>query len=180
MISIDLEEEAKKVAGIAKLRKQQVCQADNGITDMPSFVVFQKGDVFDCHEPNHDGHPFEVLPEVLSKAFEEDDITSFDTVSLVIDSYVRVAKPDEVNKYEHGSLAQEFKSQPKTDVKEALTVTTYGYHGGSVGVCMSYVYNDKGVPEFTVITDNEATKTRSEFVDYVMTKFIEFCKRSEV
>lgn len=178
-MSVDLREEAKKVAGIAQLRKRQVCEADNGITDMPSFVVFQKGDIFDCHQPNHEGHPFEVLPEVLSRAFEDDDFTSFDTVSLVIDSYVRVAKPNEVKQYAHGALAKEFKSQPKTDVKEALTVTTYGYHGGSAGVCMSYVYDDKGSPEFTVMTE-ETTTTKSEFVDYVMTKFIEFCKRSEV
>ena len=179
MMTVDPNEVAKNVAKVAQLRKRQACEEDNGIIDMPSFVAFQKGDVLDCHEPNYQGHPFEVLPEVLSKAFK-DDVTSFDTVSLVLDGYVHIAEDDDIEGYESGALAKEFTSNANTKVKECLTVMTYGYRGGSAGVCVSYVYNDKGIPEFTVMTDDEATTMKSEYVDYVMTKFIEFCKRSEV
>jgi hypothetical protein len=179
MSGIDPTEEVKKVAKIAQLRKTEICKEDKGISDMQSFVVFQRGDVFECRQSGANGHPFDSLPDVLSEAFR-DGVGIFDTVSLVIDSYVRIAQPNEVGGYAHGSLEKEFKSQPKTDVREALTVATYGYHGGNAGVCMYYVYDDKGLPEFTVMTDDDTAKVKSEFVEHVMTKYIEFCKRSEV
>ena len=173
---IDIVPEVEKVAKIAQLRKTEICQEDNGISDMQSFVVFQRGDVFECRQSGVDGHPFESLPDVLSNAFN-DGLKEFDTISIVVDSYVRMSKPDGSREYERGELEKEYKNNPKTDVVEALTVATYGYHGGSAGRCVSYVYNDKGLPQFTPIEGQEDQLIKSEFVDFVMSKYIDFCKR---
>ena len=173
---IDIASEVEKVVKIALLRKTVICKEDNGITDMQSFVVFQRGDVFECRQSGVDGHPFESLPDVLSDAFN-DGLSEFDTVSVVVDSYVRVKK--DVTGYQRGDLEREYKNNPDTDVAEALTVATYGYHGESAGRCVKYVYNDKGLPEFTDLTGDTSAITKSEFVDFVMSKFIDFCKRNK-
>ena len=172
---IDIASEVKKIAKIAQLRKTEICQADNGISDMQSFVVFQRGDVFECRQSGVDGHPFESLPDVLSDAFN-DGLTEFDTVSIVVDSYVREGMKPPTD-YRRGDLEHEYKNNPNASVVEALTVATYGYHGESAGRCVKYVYNDKGLPEFTVLVENDEAVVRSEFVDFVMSKFIDFCKR---
>ena len=172
---IDIASEVEKVAKIAQLRKTEICQADNGISDMQSFVVFQRGDVFECRQSGVDGHPFESLPDVLSDAFN-DGLTEFDTVSIVVDSYVREGMKPPTD-YRRGDLEHEYKNNPNASVVEALTVATYGYHGESAGRCVKYVYNDKGLPEFTVLVENDEAVVRSEFVDFVMSKFIDFCKR---
>ena len=174
---IDIASEVEKIAKIAQLRKTEICQADNGISDMQSFVVFQRGDVFECRQSRVDGHPFEGLPDVLSDAFN-DGLTEFDTVSIVVDSYVREGMKPPTN-YRRGDLEHEYKNNPNASVVEALTVATYGYHGESAGRCVKYVYNDKGLPEFTVLLKNDEAVVRSEFVDYVMSKFIDFCKRNK-
>ena len=174
---IDIASEVEKIAKIAQLRKTEICQADNGISDMQSFVVFQRGDVFECRQSRVDGHPFEGLPDVLSDAFN-DGLTEFDTVSIVVDSYVREGMKPPTD-YRRGDLEHEYKNNPNASVVEALTVATYGYHGESAGRCVKYVYNDKGLPEFTVLLENDEAVVRSEFVDYVMSKFIDFCKRNK-
>ena len=174
---IDIASEVEKIAKIAQLRKTEICQADNGISDMQSFVVFQRGDVFECRQSRVDGHPFEGLPDVLSDAFN-DGLTEFDTVSIVVDSYVREGMKPPTN-YRRGDLEHEYKNNPNASVVEALTVATYGYHGESAGRCVKYVYNDKGLPEFTVLLENDEAVVRSEFVDFVMSKFIDFCKRNK-
>lgn len=173
----DIDTEVEKIVKIAQLRKTEICKEDNGISDMQSFVVFQKGDVFECRQSGVDGHPFEALPQVLNDAYH-DGLDQFDTVSIVVDSYVRTKTPEEVLEYERGSLEREYKNNPNTDVVEALTVATYGYHGGSAGRCVTYVYNDKGLPEFT-ITENTGAVIKSEVVDYIMSKYIDFCKDHE-
>ena len=174
---IDIASEVEKIAKIAQLRKTEICQADNGISDMQSFVVFQRGDVFECRQSRVDGHPFEGLPDVLSDAFN-DGLTEFDTVSIVVDSYVREGMKPPTD-YRRGDLEHEYKNNPNASVVEALTVATYGYHGESAGRCVKYVYNDKGLPEFTVLVENDEAVVRSEFVDFVMSKFIDFCKRNK-
>ena len=174
---IDIASEVEKIAKIAQLRKTEICQADNGISDMQSFVVFQRGDVFECRQSRVDGHPFEGLPDVLSDAFN-DGLTEFDTVSIVVDSYVREGMKPPTD-YRRGDLEHEYKNNPNASVVEALTVATYGYHGESAGRCVKYVYNDKGLPEFTVLLENDEAVVRSEFVDFVMSKFIDFCKRNK-
>ena len=174
---IDIASEVEKIAKIAQLRKTEICQADNGISDMQSFVVFQRGDVFECRQSRVDGHPFEGLPDVLSDAFK-DGLTEFDTVSIVVDSYVREGTKPPTD-YRRGDLEHEYKNNPNASVVEALTVATYGYHGESAGRCVKYVYNDKGLPEFTVLVENDEAVVRSEFVDFVMSKFIDFCKRNK-
>ncbi len=174
---IDIASEVEKIAKIAQLRKTEICQEDNGISDMQSFVVFQRGDVFECRQSGVDSHPFESLPDVLSDAFN-DGLTEFDTVSIVVDSYVREGTKPPTN-YRRGDLEREYKNNPSASVVEALTVATYGYHGESAGRCVKYVYNDKGLPEFTVLNDSNEAAVRSEFVDYVMSKFIDFCKRNK-
>ena len=174
---IDIASEVEKIAKIAQLRKTEICQADNGISDMQSFVVFQRGDVFECRQSRVDGHPFEGLPDVLSDAFN-DGLTEFDTVSIVVDSYVREGMKPPTD-YRRGDLEHEYKNNPNASVVEALTVATYGYHGESAGRCVKYIYNDKGLPEFTVLVENDEAVVRSEFVDFVMSKFIDFCKRNK-
>ena len=174
---IDIASEVEKVAKIAQLRKTEICLEDNGISDMQSFVVFQRGDVFECRQSGVDNHPFESLPDVLSDAFS-DGLTEFDTVSIVVDSYVREGMKPPTD-YRRGDLEHEYKNNPNASVVEALTVATYGYHGESAGRCVKYVYNDIGLPEFTVLNDSNETAMRSEFVDYVMSKFIDFCKRNK-
>jgi hypothetical protein len=175
---IDIALEVEKVAKIAQLRKTEICKEDNGVSDMQSFVVFQRGDVFECRQSGVDGHPFESLPDVLSDAFN-DGLCEFDTVSIVVDSYVRVKSNGGNTNYQRGDLEREYKNNPNPDVKEALTVSTYGYYGESAGKCVSYVYDDKGLPEFTVLEDSEGAIVRSEFVDFVMSKFVDFCKRNK-
>lgn len=175
---IDIALEVEKIAKIAQLRKTEVCQEDNGVTDMQSFVVFQRGDVFECRQSGVDGHPFESLPDVLSDAFS-DGLGEFDTVSIVVDSYVRLKPESRIADYRRGDLDREYKNNPNTDVSEALTVATYGYHGESAGKCVTYVYNDKGLPEFSVVKENDEAIVKSEFVDYVMSRFIDFCKRNK-
>ena len=174
---MDIDIEAEKIAKIAQLRKTEICTEDNGITDMQSFVVFQKGDLFECRQSGLNGHPFESLPDVLSKAYD-DGLDEFDTVSIVVDSYVRLKKLDSLTGYQRGDLEREYKNNPNAPVSEALTVATYGYDGGSAGKCVKYIYNDNGLPEFTMIDDGEAS-IRSEFVDFVMTKYIDFCKKGK-
>ena len=174
---IDIASEVEKITKIAQLRKTEICLEDNGISDMQSFVVFQKGDVFECRQSGVDSHPFESLPDVLSDAFS-DGLTEFDTVSIVVDSYVREGTKPPTN-YRRGDLEREYKNNPSASVVEALTVATYGYHGESAGRCVKYVYNDKGLPEFTVLVENDEAVVRSEFVDFVMSKFIDFCKRNK-
>lgn len=175
---IDINVEVEKVAKIAQLRKTEVCAEDNGITDMQSFIVFQRGDVFECRQSGKDGHPFQSLPDVLNDAYH-DGLDVFDTVSIVVDSYVRLKKLDSDTGYRKGDLEREYKSNPNSSVSEALTVVTYGYEGGSAGSCVTYVYNDHGLPEFTVLDKgHDDAVIRSEFVDFVMSKYIEFCKRS--
>ena len=174
---IDIASEVEKIAKIAQLRKTEICLEDNGISDMQSFVVFQRGDVFECRQSGVDGHPFEGLPDVLSDAFN-DGLTEFDTVSIVVDSYVREGMKPPTD-YRRGDLEHEYKNNPNASVVEALTVATYGYHGESAGRCVKYVYNDKGLPEFTVLVENDEAVVRSEFVDFVMSKFIDFCKRNK-
>ena len=174
---IDIASEVEKIAKIAQLRKTEICLEDNGISDMQSFVVFQRGDVFECRQSRVDGHPFEGLPDVLSDAFN-DGLTEFDTVSIVVDSYVREGMKPPTD-YRRGDLEHEYKNNPNASVVEALTVATYGYHGESAGRCVKYVYNDKGLPEFTVLLENDEAVVRSEFVDFVMSKFIDFCKRNK-
>lgn len=175
---IDIALEVEKIAKIAQLRKTEVCLEDNGVTDMQSFVVFQRGDVFECRQSGVNGHPFEGLPDVLNDAFS-DGLTEFDTVSIVVDSYVRLKPESRIADYRRGDLDREYKNNPNTDVSEALTVATYGYHGESAGKCVTYVYNDKGLPEFTVVKENDEAIVKSEFVDYVMSRFIDFCKRNK-
>ena len=174
---IDIVSEVEKITKIAQLRKTEICLEDNGISDMQSFVVFQKGDVFECRQSGVDSHPFESLPDVLSDAFS-DGLTEFDTVSIVVDSYVREGTKPPTN-YRRGDLEHEYKNNPSASVVEALTVATYGYHGESAGRCVKYIYNDIGLPEFTVLNDSNEAAVRSEFVDYVMSKFIDFCKRNK-
>ena len=173
---IDIEVEVEKVVKIAQLRKVEICREDNGISDMQAFVVFQKGDTFECCQSGVDGHPFESLPSVLNEAYN-DGLDKFDTVSIVVDSYVRLIPQGDAKTYERGDLETEYKNNPNTSVSEALTVATYGYDGGSAGRCMSYVYNDKGLPEFTLLGDQQDQLVKSEFVDFVMSNYIEFCKK---
>lgn len=171
---IDIDTEVEKVAKIAQLRKTEICQEDNGVSDMQAFVVFQRGDVFECRQSGKDGHPFESLPDVLSDAFD-DGLLKFDTVSIVVDSYVRLTPSDDPMAYKRGDLENEYKNNPNAPVSEALTIATYGYNGQSAGRCHTYIYNDKGLPEFTEFEGKAQVK--SEFVDFVMSKYIDFCKR---
>lgn len=177
---IDINLEAEKIAKIAQLRKTEICTEDNGISDMQSFVVFQRGDLFECRQSGKNGHPFESLPDVLSEAYN-DGLDEFDTVSIVVDSYVRLKKLDSNTGYKQGDLEKEYKRNPNSSVSEALTVVTYGYNGGSAGRCVTYVYNDQGLPEFTVLDkdSNDEAVIKSEFVDFVMSKYIEFCKKGK-
>ena len=96
-----------------------------------------------------------------------------------MDSYVRLKKVDSVTGYKRGDLEREYKNNPNAPVSEALTVATYGYDGGSAGKCVTYVYDDNGLPEFTVLKDIEDGVVKSEFVDFVMSRYIEFCKRGK-
>lgn len=177
---IDINLEAEKIAKIAQLRKTEICKEDNGISDMQSFVVFQRGDLFECRQSGKNGHPFKALPDVLSDAYN-DGLDEFDTVSIVVDSYVRLKKLDSNTGYKQGDLEKEYKRNPNSSVSEALTVVTYGYNGGSAGRCVTYVYNDQGLPEFTVLDEdsNDEAVIKSEFVDFVMSKYIEFCKKGK-
>ena len=76
---IDVLVEVEKIAKIAQLRKTEICKEDNGISDMQSFVVFQKGDMLECRQSGVDGHPFELLPDVLSDAYN-DGLDEFEEV----------------------------------------------------------------------------------------------------
>ena len=55
---------------------------------------------------------------------------------------------------------------------------TYGCDGHSVGTVVKYVYNDKGLPEFTLVTDKDHSEMKSEFVDFVMNSYIKFCNKN--
>ena len=173
---IDLHEVSTKISKIAQLRKAEICAEDNGISDMQSFVVFHNGDMFECRQSGVDGHPFESLPLVLNDAYN-DGLTKFDSISLVVDSFYR----DRINdpNYQKGDLQKDFSNNPMSTVVECLTTVTYGYDGHSVGTVVKYVYNDKGLPEFTLVTDKDHSEMKSEFVDFVMTKYIEFCKKGK-
>ena len=173
---IDLHEVSTKISKIAQLRKAEICAEDNGISDMQSFVVFHNGDRFECRQSGLDGHPFESLPLVLNDAYN-DGLTKFDSISLVVDSFYR----DRINdpNYQKGDLQKDFSNNPMSTVVECLTTVTYGYDGHSVGTVVKYVYNDKGLPEFTLVTDKDHSEMKSEFVDFVMTKYIEFCKKGK-
>ncbi len=171
----DIEQSANRVLEIAQLRKQEICDEDNGITDMQSFVVFERGDIYECRQSGVDGHPFESLPSVLESAFK-DGLTKFDTVSIVVDSYVREGTKPPTD-YRRGDLEHEYKNNPSTSVVEALTVCTYGYDGGVKARCTKYVYGDDGRPQFTAIDDKDSQMS-SEYVDFVMSKYIQWCKES--
>lgn len=172
---VDIATEANKaVVEIAQHRKTEICFQGKGVNDMQSFVVFQHGDLFECAQGDINGHPFETLPYVLNAAFN-DGKKKFDTISLVVDSYVRLNKDENLAGYKAGDLEYQYKNNPDTSVVEALTVATYGYHGGSAGKCVKYVYDDNGVPKFTKLGDEMGME--SEFVDFVIENFIEFCKK---
>jgi hypothetical protein len=175
-MNTDLMEEVKKIAKIAELRKTELCKEDNGITDMQSFVVFQHGDMFQCAQSGMDGHPFQALPFVLNDAYNE-GTSKFDTVSIVVDSYYK-PKAQDADDYKRGDLAQEFKHNPNTVVRECLSVMTYGWDGGSEGMVVEYKYDDRGQPQFTLINENETAQMKSEIVDTIMTSFIKFCKEN--
>ena len=169
---IDLEEEVMKVAKIAQLRKAEICAEDNGISDMQSFVVFGRGDAYECRQSEIDGHPFQSLPFVLNDAYE-DGLRDFDTVSVVVDAYITEGKSDS---YERGDLKKDFITNPMSSVVECLTVVTYGYNGDSRARVVKYVYNDRGLPEFTLLSDQEASKSKSDVLDFVVSSYIDFCK----
>ena len=101
---IDIEVEVEKVVKIAQLRKVEICRQ--------AFVVFQKGDTFECCQSGVDGHPFESLPSVLNEAYN-DGLDKFDTVSIVVDSYVRLIPQGDAKTYERGDLETEYKNNPK-------------------------------------------------------------------
>jgi len=169
---VDLEDEVMKVAKIAQLRKAEICAEDNGISDMQSFVVFGDGDRYACRQSEIDGHPFQSLPFVLNDAYE-DGLRSFDSLSVVVDAYITEGKDDS---YEKGDLRKDFITNPSSSVVECLTVVTYGYHGGSSARVIKYVYNDRGLPEFTLLPEQEASKSKSDVLDFVVSSYIDFCK----
>ena len=175
---VDLEKEVMKVARIAQLRKAEICTEDNGISDMQSFVVFGDGDTYACRQSETDWHPFQSLPFVLNDAYD-DGIRRFDSLSVVVDAYITEGKSitgDEREGYERGDLRKDFTTNPSSSVVECLTVVTYGYHGGSSARVIKYVYNDRGLPEFTLLPEQEASKSKSDVLDFVVSSYIDFCK----
>lgn len=174
-MSLTAETEVIKVLKIAQLRKVDICKEDNGISDMQSFVVIQNGDVFECFQSGIDAHPFESLPYVLNNAYNE-GVKVFDTVSVVVDSYFAGKSVDKVDDYQRGDLSEQFRNDPNTKVKECLSVMTYGWSGDKAGKVITYAYNDKGLPEFTLVPEAEGGVMSSEFVDFVMNSYIEYCK----
>ena len=169
---VDLEDEVIKVAKIAQLRKAEICAEDNGISDMQSFVVFGEGDRYECRQSEIDGHPFQSLPFVLNDAYD-DGIRYFDSLSVVVDAYITEGKNDSCEKRD---LRKDFITNPSSSVVECLTVVTYGYHGGSSARVIKYVYNDRGLPEFTLLPEQEASKSKSDVLDFVVSSYIDFCK----
>ena len=174
-----LSEEAKKISEIGKLRKTEVCNEENGIADMRSFVVFQQGDVYSCAESGREGHPFEALPALLSEAFNE-GFRKFDTISFVLDSYFKrslVLDPESQTPhgYKSGDFAKDFKSNPQSDVAECIAVITYHWLGGSAGNVIEYKYDDNGKPVFIEVAGDTSDLFKSEVCDFIFNSFIEYC-----
>lgn len=174
-----LSEEAKKISEIGKLRKTEVCNEENGIADMRSFVVFQQGDVYSCAESGREGHPFEALPALLNEAFNE-GFRKFDTISFVLDSYFKrslVLDPESQTPhgYKSGDFAKDFKSNPQSDVAECIAVITYHWLGGSAGNVIEYKYDDNGKPVFIEVAGDTSDLFKSEVCDFIFNSFIEYC-----
>jgi hypothetical protein len=108
----------------------------------------------------------------LNDAYE-DGLRSFDSLSVVVDAYITEGKSDS---YEKGDLRKDFTTNPASSVVECLTVVTYGYDGGSSARVIKYVYNDRGLPEFTLLPEQEASKSKSDVLDFVVSSYIDFCK----
>jgi hypothetical protein len=116
----------------------------------------------------------------LNDAYDE-GVRNFESLSVVVDAYITEGKSvteGESEGYKRGDLRKDFTTNPASSVVECLTVVTYGYDGGSSARVIKYVYNDRGLPEFTLLPEQEASKSKSDVLDFVVSSYIDFCKES--
>lgn len=76
-------------------------------------------------------------------------IMKFDFIVIAVEGYAKGSGNQNPNEYQRGSMEEEFRSDPFTDVREAIIVTAIDWDASQLFSTLStYTYDDHGVPQF--------------------------------
>jgi len=188
----DLDETSTRVLRIAQELKTRTCKDEGGIADINSIVVLQQGDRYLCVQSQLDGHPIDNLPEHLG-IIARQGVPEFDSISFVIDTFYKKGRKQSDGSYikeekPEGSYAKEYAENPDSEIKQALCVLTYTQDGQTKGGSIAYHYDDHGQPVYYEMKSDEPNEPNetdeapifvSPKIDFVMTKFIKWCKEKQ-
>lgn len=96
------------------------------------------------------GDPIDALPKMWARTFDH----GFPEILMfVTEGYIKIARKEDANTYARGQFEEDFKTNPGSDVREAITVHAVEMKTGEqVSGVVAYKYDDAGLPVFDPAT----------------------------
>jgi hypothetical protein len=150
--------------------KLHACRENNGHADIPPLVLVGKSFPTEGEDEMRIGvgavmmemengeNPADHLPILLSQLYEKVGMEDVVFLAFLVEGFARntEAKTYEQALTEHqqfGSMEDDFRNNPNSDVQEGLIATIYGMDGTSAHMACFYKYGDDGLPIYE--DDNE-------------------------
>jgi len=132
--------------------KTTLSRKHRGPVDLdPHLILIPQGGTTDGLITKLPGHPNETMPTAWLMMLEKLTPT---VVFLVTEAF---AKPSHSGPAERGQFAKEFRTDPTTDIKELLSVTSIDIKTGMMGYAhVMFKNDDRGLPKFEDLTYADA------------------------
>lgn len=137
-----IEEEVKIAVSTFCKMKRAMCERENGPYDLAPMLHFKYSHLKTYCGMLLAGDPVEMVPPAWGRILE-DGIPEF--VMLMVEAYAS----ENVDNYRKGAMEQDFKNNPDSRVREAITIQAVDIKTGRqmTGI-VRYVYGDDGLPVF--------------------------------
>lgn len=138
---MNLEEELKSAAEKFCMMKREMCRIEHGPQDLAPMLHFKYKHLSVPCGIVIMGSPFQMVPPAWRKVLD-DGIPEF--MMLMVEGYASKNPTGE-----KGSMEDDFKNNPESDVVEVITIQAIEIDTGKQMSCMvEYKYGDDGLPQF--------------------------------
>lgn len=168
------------ISASAKDAKYAWCKDSEGMADTPPMLMGQFPDGAGFMMPDlSEGHPTDHLPEMLSallEAMEEKNGTAeYAWLAYVVEGYIKSSKDEMPEDWKRGDLAQEYKENAGSEVREGIICTFYPWEGECLALTIPFVVGDNGLPVFDKTLEDDGAGVGGGTIPTIFEGFRKFC-----
>lgn len=176
---------------VAMTRKIERSEDAGIAVDIAPVVLLFKGETYSSGEAIEfevGTPPAQLVRDLLRQAYEDRDLRDFDFVACATDSFVRLYDDKTameelmLNPPPTGALAEEYSSNPLTDVREGFAILVFDRTGAFIDAFHEYKRDDKGmpVPSMQAFVSQSVRGANAVDVFEAVEEFVTMCRVSPV